>query len=118
MPPPLKPFPLLMLLGLTGSSALMANSLDQAALAESHGHDAPASAHVVAKHAKPHKAAKKAKPSPSSSQFQQQLRAKDEEIHSLRARMAELEAHRPILPPIRLPQPLSSEQFTAPIAYP
>lgn len=105
------------LLGLMGSSLATANSLDQAALAESHGHDAPASAHVVAKHIAAHKAVKKSKSSPSTSQLRQQLRAREAEICELKARMEELEAHQHHTPPASR-QPMSSEQFTAPIAYP
>ncbi|MEI6412984.1 MAG: hypothetical protein WCP34_01835 [Pseudomonadota bacterium] len=126
MLPILNRFSLVLLWGLLGSSFAMASSLDQAALADAQGHGAPAapahgvpaSAHVVAKHATSRKAVKKTQASPATGQLQQQLRVRDTEIHELKARLAELEAHRPSDPTVRMPQPLSYEQFTAPISYP
>ena len=123
MLPILNRFSPVLLWGLLGSSFAMASSLDQAALADAQDHGAPAhgvpaSAHVVAKHAAARKAVKKTRASPATGQLQQQLRARDTEIHELKARLAELEAHRPSDPTVRMPQPLSYEQFTAPISYP
>ena len=115
----------MILLGLLGSPITVASSMDQSALteSESHGHSQSvsthdaSSTHNAAKHTPTRSTAKKKKPSPSTSQTQRQLMICNTELHNLKTRIENLEAHQACATPVKS-HTLSSERSVAPISYP